>query len=1708
MRHTVRTLITPHTLYRIGVGVFLVLAFIFISLYTYTRVGGHEHVSAQASETINFQARLLTSSGSIVPDGDYSVEFQLYDQESNGTSQWSETQTVSVKAGYLSAYLGDSVSFPGAIDWSQQQWLTMNVESDGEMSPRIRLTAVPFAFRASLATEALQADGITSGIDILEADDLLQTAPASIQEISSSDAGLRLNQTSTGGLVQLQGDGSNRFVVDKAGTVTISGGLQLGSTATTNAGMIRWTGTDFEGYDGASWVSLMATGGGSGLEFVQDGNNFGETAVLGTTDGFGLNLITNGVTRLSIANSGEVTVSDGLSVTSGGVSADSFTGSGAGLTDLDAGAIATGTLDDGRLSTNIARLDGVQTFSGLTTFSSGAVIGNTASTASGTLRWTGTDFEGYDGSEWVSFTQGAGIAELALGMFSAYDSGGEIDITTTWADVPLDTQERADNEFTHTVDTAPVTIEEPGWYEISYSASAYTNAGGSSQATVATRLQEDTGAGFATIAGSTGSDFLVSGGSDANMSGSAIREYVIGDEIKLQMQRSGGDAITISTRPDSVRLTIRHIKAAEAGGGGSGLEFVQGGNAFGATAIIGTTDTQGLDIVADGSVALSFSSAGLATFSNQLSIDSGGIDVTGNSTIDGTLSGLSGLTVDSGGVDLTSSGITNTGSITGVGANITASNGLSIASGNGNNLTLAPDSGLLVFDASTWQRTASGSTAIELNDSADTTLEINNIQAGVANLAVQGSVTASAFSGSGSGLSALNASNVTSGTLVDGVLSGNVALLNQAQSFSDLNTFSGGLVVGNTASTTTGAIRWNGVDFEGYDGSAWVSLTQGSGGGATLLEGVLAFGKSAANGSSLSIDGASVARNSTGYYTVTLDSAAASDDYITQITIDDATTGNENITASVANQTTTSFDVYVRQVDSAGNGSTLVDAIWHFIAFDETASAGGGSGSSGLEYVQNGNAFGATALLGTTDTQGVSIITDGVVALAIDAVGDAVFSGALSTNDDLLVQGDGAFQGGLITIGTAVQDGALALHSGSSTAQIEPASLSQNRTYTLPDQDGTICLSSGNCSSGDFVENGGNTTAGTLIIGTETAQDITLKTSDVNRLTIDTSGNVDLLTGGLQTLGTTRLTSGGALQNITGLTIISGGANITGGISIAGGATISSGGIDVTGNSSVTGTLSTSNTLTISAGGLNVSGGLSNNSGGITNAGAVSGATTITASGTINTTGGGLQTNSVTRLTNGGALQNISTITTTGNINTGGVFQVGGVSGVSGSCTGGNNAYLNNITVNGGIITSADCRQGGSLSDVRLKENIVSLEASILDGVSLINTVNFDFKCEDPEYAELNLDCEQQTGVIAQELAEIFPELVYQGDDGYYRVKYDALNIYTLRAVSEVAKRVDSDGNVSAKTVKTNNTVRMTSDGQLTNINGLSLVSGGASITGGIDNNLGGISNVGTIQGVTNINAQTLTLAADQQSDALVINKDGEDALTIADDGALRIMASSANALRIQNSAGDDVFNIDSENGLVYIGSPTAQAKTVLLVLSGRDEATDPPGVNGAQYYNNAMNRFRCYQEDRWQDCISAPISEYILLTSSVEAPISSELAKLHNSSEVWIDAAAARQAQLQVETAFLGDVSLEMPIEKTTCQVEYRDAASSLQAVVWLSSNVAVDINPSSNVAISGWMELPADMPAEVVVRLSCMHDTAANQPLYIFNSARLQLR
>jgi hypothetical protein len=257
--------------------------------------------------------------------------------------------------------------------------------------------------------------------------------------------------------------------------------------------------------------------------------------------------------------------------------------------------------------------------------------------------------------------------------------------------------------------------------------------------------------------------------------------------------------------------------------------------------------------------------------------------------------------------------------------------------------------------------------------------------------------------------------------------------------------------------------------------------------------------------------------------------------------------------------------------------------------------------------------------------------------------------------------------------------------------------------------------------------------------------------------TLAASGNISTSTGDILTNATARLTNAGALQNITALTL-SGTSTLTGATDLLGGAVSinasSNNATNInTGTSTGTTTIgNTASTLVLSSTAFKVS-----------SIGAVSGVTTIGASDTISTSGDV-------------------------NVTGGGVYQLGGVSGETFTC--GNNTYVNQATFQGGIITGHSACSAQGLSDERLKINVQELSSSILSTISDVATYSFDYDCTNSYFENSHSYCDEsfQAGVLAQQLAEVFPELTYIDDYGYYHVKYDALAVYNLKAVSEIAK--------------------------------------------------------------------------------------------------------------------------------------------------------------------------------------------------------------------------------------------------------------------------------------------------------------------------------
>ena len=281
---------------------------------------------ATTNATLNFQARLESSSGAIAPDGTYNIEFKLYSASSGGSAEWTEdyllsaSNGVKVANGYLTVNLGSITAFPNTINWGTPQYLTMNIGStascspfsscspDGEMSPRLPLTAVPAAFSLesninasgynSNLTLTQPGSGVTTGNENFVVQDQGAAGTYSLLtggSISGATAGVVL-QSGTPGTVQ-----TGNFNVSGTGVVGTALQTPLVNTAngTTSATLTIESGNASAG---AAGNVLIDTGTfTSGTPTVEIGYTHASDVFIG-------NIGTTGEISIDVGTSGNILV--------------------------------------------------------------------------------------------------------------------------------------------------------------------------------------------------------------------------------------------------------------------------------------------------------------------------------------------------------------------------------------------------------------------------------------------------------------------------------------------------------------------------------------------------------------------------------------------------------------------------------------------------------------------------------------------------------------------------------------------------------------------------------------------------------------------------------------------------------------------------------------------------------------------------------------------------------------------------------------------------------------------------------------------------------------------------------------------------------------------------------------------------------------------------------------------------------------------------------------------------------------------------------------------------------------------------------------------------------------------------------------------------------------------------------------------------------
>ncbi len=155
------------------------------------------YAAAGINKTINFQGKVTNPNGTNVTDGSYSFVFALYTASSGGVAVWTDTETLVVDDGVFQYNLGSDTTnapLPGSVNFNTDNiylGITFNSDPAGEMSPRIRFTASPYAFNADM-------------LDGLDASSFVQLSPGSTQSGSIDVSGNILSGATIRAVTSLQ----------------------------------------------------------------------------------------------------------------------------------------------------------------------------------------------------------------------------------------------------------------------------------------------------------------------------------------------------------------------------------------------------------------------------------------------------------------------------------------------------------------------------------------------------------------------------------------------------------------------------------------------------------------------------------------------------------------------------------------------------------------------------------------------------------------------------------------------------------------------------------------------------------------------------------------------------------------------------------------------------------------------------------------------------------------------------------------------------------------------------------------------------------------------------------------------------------------------------------------------------------------------------------------------------------------------------------------------------------------------------------------------------------------------------------------------------------------------------------------------------------------------------------------------------------------
>ncbi len=317
---------------RLSIGLFVFsLAFIFAGTFTF-----RTQAATGINQQISFQGKVVNSNGTNVANGSYTFVFSLYTVSSGGANIWTESKSLTVTDGIFQTNLGDTTTLPGSVDFNTDNiYLGINFNADGEMSPRVRFTAAPYAFNAKKV----------GGLTVTDTTGTL-TIPNG-KTISFADA-----FTTTGAFPLTLTTTASTTATLPSGTITLA---DLTTAQSLTNKTIGSTGLVFSGattdITTATGEDLTVVANGAGIINLNDSVTSGALTISGaatditTASGESLVIVANGAGVVDIQ---DATTVDSLTADTGGVSiaaGQSYTGAGA--VTLSSAAATALTVDSG-----------------------------------------------------------------------------------------------------------------------------------------------------------------------------------------------------------------------------------------------------------------------------------------------------------------------------------------------------------------------------------------------------------------------------------------------------------------------------------------------------------------------------------------------------------------------------------------------------------------------------------------------------------------------------------------------------------------------------------------------------------------------------------------------------------------------------------------------------------------------------------------------------------------------------------------------------------------------------------------------------------------------------------------------------------------------------------------------------------------------------------------------------------------------------------------------------------------------------------------------------------------------------------------------------------------------------------------------------------------------------------------------------------------